>query len=400
MLQKLIYRFALRRHYWRTVAFDELSELYTSMTLRSLAQSVIGIFVPIYLYHLHYDVVVILLFYAATYFFWQFASLAGAWLVARIGPKHSMLYSQVFFIIGLALLVSLESTNWPLALIAFFFGVSNGVYFLAFHIDFSKVKHSEHGGKELGWLFGFQRVGIALGPIVGGLVAYFFGAEYIFLVSIIVLFMGTVPLFFTAEPTKVHQKITFSELNLKAIKKDLIAYSAVGVENMVSMIIWPFFIGVFVFTKDPYIKLGVVTSASVIVAFVAAKSIGSIIDSKKGRKMLHNGITINAVLHLSRAFVSTFPVALIVNMINEVVTPMYRMAFIKGMYDAADDLPGRRIVYLSAMESTSTFARALFFCVAAALAFIFGPKEALIMCFVIGAVASMVIATERFRALN
>ena len=169
---------------------------------------------------------------------------------------------------------------------------------------------------------------------------------------------------------------------------------------MVSMIIWPFFIGVYVFSDDPYIKLGIVTSASVIVAFFAAKSIGSIIDDKKGRKMLHTGVILNAALHVFRPFVSSFPVTLIINMVNEIVTPMYRMPFIKGMYDAADDLPGRRIVYMAAMEATSTFARAIFFCSAAGIAFVAGPKNALVACFIIGAVASMLIATERFRALN
>lgn len=59
MIQKIINTLLEPRHFWRTVGFDELSEIYTSQMLRSLAASLVGIFVPIYLYKIGYSLVAI-----------------------------------------------------------------------------------------------------------------------------------------------------------------------------------------------------------------------------------------------------------------------------------------------------------------------------------------------------
>jgi len=401
MIQKLIKRFLGHKHYWRDIGFDELSELYTSMTFRSLAQSIVGIFIPIYLYNLDKSIGEIFFFFAQVYIFWQIAAIAAAWIVARYGPKHTILLSHVLIIVAMGMLISLTSTAWPLMLIAFFLGVSNGLFFVAFHVDFSKVKHSEHGGKEVGWMFTMQKVGLALGPIVGGVVAYLFGAQYIFLVSTILLFVGVVPLFLSAEPVKVHQRVAFPKLALRDVRRDLFSFSALGVENVSSMIVWPFFMGIVIFADNAYLNVGIIISASVAVTFIASRSIGSLIDKKKGRQLLRAGVVLNALLHLVRVFARGFPITFLVNVVNEAITPMYRMPMFKGVYDAADDYPGRRIVYMSSMESTSAFARALFFFVAGILAYLILSATMLFgALFAITAVVSLLIATERFRALN
>lgn len=50
MLKQLIYRLFERRHYWREMSFSEMAELYTSRVLRTLAVSMVSIFIAIYLY--------------------------------------------------------------------------------------------------------------------------------------------------------------------------------------------------------------------------------------------------------------------------------------------------------------------------------------------------------------
>lgn len=401
MIQKLIKRFLGHRHYWRNVGFDELSELYTTMTLRSLAQSIVGIFIPIYLYGLGYTIPQIFLFFAEVYVFWQMAAFAAAWIVAHFGPKHTILGSHFLILGSIAMLITLGSTTWPLWLIALLYGASNGLFFVAFHVDFSKVKHSEHGGKEVGWMFIMQKVGVSLGPILGGVVAYFFGAQYIFLVSGILLFVGVIPLFLTAEPVRTHQRVEFSKLAFADVRRDVFAMSMSGVENIASLIVWPFFMGIVIFQDNVYLKLGLVVSVSVVITFAASRAIGSVIDQKHGRRLLRIGVVLNAVLHLTRVFVRGFPLTFAVNIVNELVTPMYRMPLFKGLYDAADDYPGRRIVYMSFMEATNAFARALFFLVAAVLAYFITDLSLLFgILFAIAAIASLLIASERFRALN
>jgi hypothetical protein len=78
MLQKAIHKILKPRHFWRDIGFNELSELYTSMLIRSLATSLIGLFVPIYLYKLGYSVRSIFLFFIIFFSVRIFCDIASA----------------------------------------------------------------------------------------------------------------------------------------------------------------------------------------------------------------------------------------------------------------------------------------------------------------------------------
>ena len=401
MLKQIFNRFLRPRHYWRDLGFDELSELYTSMMFRSLAQSLVGIFIPIYLYQLDYAVWQILFFYAIAFSAHTLATYPVAQLIAKIGPKHTILTSYVFQVMGMLMLVSQPDLRWPLVAIATVMGVSGCLFFTAFHVDFSKVKHSEHGGKEVGWMYSMERVGAVVGPLVGGLVGYFVGPQYIFMVAIILLFVGIIPLFITSEVVAINQKLNFRNLNLRDIRFDLVSQGFFHVENAISIIIWPLFVGIYVFQDNPYIQLGSITSLSVLVSLFAARAIGRTIDKRKGRQLLRLGVGLNAGLHLFRPFTTGYTGALGINLLNEVVTPAYRMTYIKGVYDAADVLTGRRIVYITAMETVASISRAAFFMFAGVVAYAFQDSRAIFVSFfLVAALASLGIMLERYKALN
>ena len=401
MLKKFLSRFIRRNHYWRDINFDELSELYTSMMFRSLALNLVGIFIPIYLYDLGFPVWQIMMFYACQLSIWT-ASLYGvAHLIAKVGPKHTMLASYVFMVMTMMLLASLKELQWPLLMVAGFLALSNSLFFTAFHVDFSKVKHSEHGGKEVGWMYSMERAGAVLGPLIGGLVGFLIGAQYIFATAILLLLAGILPLLLSREPTATNQKLNFRALKVSEIKHDLLAIGSMGVENVVTLAVWPLFIGVYVFTENPYIKLGSITSISVLVSLFIARAIGRTIDKNKGRSMLRLGAFSNAILHLFRPFTSSYLGALGINLVNELVTPIYRMPATKGYYDAADEHPGNRIVYITGVESVSAFGKAVFFTFATVVCYAFeASRPAFFVLFAVGALASIGIMQEKFKALN
>ncbi len=120
------------------------------------------------------------------------------------------------------------------------------------------------GGKEVGWMYSMQKVGAILGPVVGGVVALLFGSQYIFVAGLVLFLLGALPLLATKEPVKTRQKLDFSSLKVEEISRDLVSYSAFQAENVITAIVWPLFIGVFVFRDNPYVQLGGVASISVI----------------------------------------------------------------------------------------------------------------------------------------
>lgn len=391
----------MRRHNWRTMEFDELTELYTSMMFRSLAIGLAGIFVPIYLFQNGSPVWQILFFYMCVFTVQMLGSPFAAFIIARIGPKHTILISYVFQALSMIGLISLYEQNLPLALIAANIGLSNVLFFTAFHTDFSKIKHSDHGGKEVGWMYIMQKGGAVIGPVLGGVIAFMFGSQYIFMVALAMLCIGILPLLATAEPIQTKQKLDFRHLKVSDIKYSLVSYSALVLENTITLVVWPLFVGVLVFTDNPYIQLGSVASISVLASIFIARAIGGMIDNKKGRQLLRYGTILNAILHLFRPFTSGYSSVLAVNVINEGVTIAYALPYTKGMYDAADTLKGHRIVYFCTLEAAGSLARVIFYGGASLVAFNYGNTRAFFFgLFAVGAVASFVIMREKFVALN
>ncbi|MDB5186043.1 MAG: rane protein of unknown function, partial [Candidatus Saccharibacteria bacterium] len=124
------------------------------------------------------------------------------------------------------------------------------------------------------------------------------------------------------------------------------------------------------------------------------------IDMNSGRQILRITAAANAILTIFRPFVGNAGSALAVNVANEAVTVGYRMPYMKGMYAAADDLPGLRIVYLVSMEVIGNIAKGTVWFMLAILAMGIGPRTAMTVGFAIAMVASLVVMTETFKALK
>jgi MFS family permease len=166
MFKIIIGKLLRHRHFWRHATFDELSEIYISSFFRTLAISLTGVFISIFLYDTGYSLAAILVFYIAYFTTRTFLHIPVAYVVARIGPKHTILWSFVFQIMLSLSLLTLPEAQWPLWLVATLWAAANNLYFTAYHVDFSKIKHSDHGGKEMGIANIVQHIGGAIGPIV------------------------------------------------------------------------------------------------------------------------------------------------------------------------------------------------------------------------------------------
>jgi MFS family permease len=166
MLKRIIYRLLRHRHFWRDASFDELSEIYTAMLFRSLALGMVGIFIPVFLFTTGYTLSAIFTFFIYFFATRTVMDIGAGYLVARVGPKHTILVSYVLQIMAALLFLTLPTHHWPLFLPALIWGASNSLFFIAFHVDFSKIKHSVHGGKELGYVTIMERIGQTIGPLV------------------------------------------------------------------------------------------------------------------------------------------------------------------------------------------------------------------------------------------
>lgn len=400
MLQKAIKRALQTSHYWRDTSFDELSELYVSNLLRSVALSIFMIFVPFYLHQNGYSPTAIFTLFGCFFVVRAVADIGFAYAVAKYGPKHTMIMSCVLQITSSALLLSVPSQHWNVLLLALPWAAATSSFFIAYHVSFSKIKHTSKAGHELGHMQAYEKVGYLIGPLIGGVVGSYFGAQYIFLAATLLLFASLVPLFQTSEPTKTDQKLKFKLLPVDRIKHDIFANICLGVENTLCINVWSYYVAVFVLSGAVYAQLGALSAAGVFVAIISAKTIGRLSDTNLARTVLRTSAVLNALMYLVRPFVTGLWGVFAVNSANEALTSGYRMPFMKGIYAAADDLPGLRIVYLSSMESTDSVAKATVWFFLALLATTLTLEWVIFVGFAIAAVASLGITRERFAVYN
>lgn len=404
MLRKIIYSLLERRHYWRYVGFSEVAELYASRALRTLAVSMVTIFVAIYLYQNGYDLTFIMAYFAVYFAFKAAITIPFAHVIAKVGPKHATLLSNVMYVPALLILTLLpEYGMWALVGFAVFQAVSAALYEMSYLVNFSKVRVDEFIGKEIGYMHMLERIAGGLSPFIGGIIAYLFGPEATLFTASALFACAALPLLSTPEPVRQNQQITYKGLPWRKIYRGVRAELAIGVDFLVSGTAWSLFIALAIFgetTNSVYAKLGALTSLTIIAAIISAKVFGMIVDRKRGAALLRVGIVLNILTHLSRPFASTPLGAVLINAANEVATTGYAMPFTKGMFDMADRLPGYRIVYVSIMSLSAAVGAAIAAVLVAVFSLFANEIHSLQLAFVVAALAVLPIVRNGFPILK
>lgn len=355
MIQNFIHIFIRRTHFWRTVSISEMAELYSSRMLRVMSMQMMGGVSAVYFYQLGYSLQWLAWYFVIYFSFRICISPLVAITVARYGPKHGTLISNILFVISAAIMAAIPYWGvFAFVLLVPVSGFSRSLYDVCYLVDFSKVKHTEHSGKELGLMQIIERVMLALGPILGGVVALLFGPIIMMLFAGFLMMSSTLPLFFTSEPVKVHQKITLRHFNIKVAWKPMLAQIAAGLDMNASGLLWNLFIVIVIFgsvSNSSYLQLGILSSVALFASIGISYIYGKLVDNRKGRTLLKISVVGDSLVYLSRYFISTpFQVAG-VNVANEVVTTGYMLPALRGIFDTADGLPGYRIIYITLMET-------------------------------------------------
>jgi len=392
--------FLRRTHFWRKVGFVELSELYASRILRVLAMQMIGGFVTIFLYQEGYSLFFIAAFFTLYFFARAVLSVPSGYIIARFGPKHGTLMSNLLFIPGMiALTLTPEYGLWSLGIFLLFNSFSRTLYEISHLVNFSKVKHAEHAGKEIGIMQIVDRITTSLSPLLGGLIAFWFGPQVMLVFATVVLAIAAGPLFYTSEPVITHQKITFRGFNWKKTWRNLVAAVALGVDFNLSGFMWYLFIFIVVLGaggNEVYAQIGALGSITLLSSLATAYIFGRIIDKQKGGALLRYSVFGTAILHLIRPFVQHPGSVLAMNVANETTTTGYYMPFLRGLFDAADSLPGYRIIYMVLVTIAISLGDTLAVAVLALLVFLIGDIEGFKLTYIVLAPVTLLITFHGF----
>lgn len=381
-----------------------MAELYASRLLRLMAVNMVSGIASIYLYQLGYPVWFILGFFSIYFVCKAAMAFPAAYVIARVGPKHANLISNILYIQGLVVLTQIGHGGVPVLLL---FGLLQAaavsLYIIAYHVNFSKVKHLDHAGKELGFMYSVEKIGAGLSPVVGGVIAYIVSPEATMWAACGVFLLSSLPLFFSPEPTITRQHIMFRGYNWRRTWRNLVSSAGLGIDQVASLGMWVLFVAIVVLgTTDDvvYAQIGGLTTIAFVSSLVFAGLYGRLIDHRRGGELLGTAVSINAVVYALRPFITSTTGVIGINIANEAVTSGYTMPYLKGQFDMADSLPGYRIVYMAMMDWALSIGAAVFSLIAAVLAYTLGEVLGMQVAYVVAAVMALLIAGHGFPALR
>ena len=387
------------RKNWHSFAFSEMRELYLSMSLKQLALSLIGIFMPVLLYRLGNSVQDIALFFALSFGLRVVGQFFFAYVVSLKGPKHVLRYSYGLLLVLLILLLTLEDRGWPLWLVAMAYGWHMAAFFIGYHVDFSKIRSHSHSGSQVASMMIALKVASALGPLIGGLVAAWFGIEWTLTLAIVLIIAAVLPLLASGEPVRTHQTLRWKGIVTRKNWRAIALHSGVAIDQTVGVFIWPLVLGAFIFSDNAYAGVGFVFSATLLVSVMLSRFLGRYIDAaKKTNRVMDVSALFLATSHLGRAFVQSVGGVLFVGGLSEVGVMGSRIQFMKTYYELVDDLKGQRIAAVTLFESINASTRALFWVLVAVLADFLGEYEALRVAIIIGILGPVLLAVQNTKS--
>ena len=357
---------------------SEMQILYMAKMLRFFALNLSGGFVLMHIYELGYGWAGVIL---ALILIWSVRTISvflGGIYVAKNGPKHGILLSNLLSI-PLLILVGLakEFGLWAVVLAMILQGATLAIYNLAYFIDFSRVKKGENASKQIGWMSVIEKASGVVAPIVGSWLAVSFGAQSAMFVSAAIYAASAVPLLATREISKDNFKIDLKSFPYKKHKRNFIAHFWAGAYGVYAAI-WGVFVPVFIFSNEnSYGVIGFLASLSSAFSIIISIILGKSISEKSGKMVLQGSIVgYTLSILVAGALVFTKSAAILVNLFFEMFGVGYKISGMKGFFSDAD-MSKRRIEYFMIYEGTYILGSIFFASLAGILALIFGAEAGL-----------------------
>src|SRR4030042_2773425 len=310
----------------------ELDELYASLAIRAFAMGIIGIFIPIYLLKLGYSLDSVFLFYAVSFAVNALFIIPAAGFSAKYGFKHSIFLSVPFLVSLYLLLYSLGTFYWPLPLLAAAFGSNRALFWMGYHIDFSKFSDKENRWSEVGFarilFFGSH----FLGPLAGGIFLTIFDFKMLFILVTVLLCISITPLFLSKD---VHEPIYIStdKIFTYSMLKEGLVFVGRGIETGVSLVVWPIFI--FFSILGSFTALGFVSTLSLFFSAVAIALTGVFSNINKSL-VLKVGALATSFIWFLKTFITTPLQVYVVDSFHGIVRAFVTVPLDALSYDEAN----------------------------------------------------------------
>lgn len=328
-------------HYYHATRLTELKRLNWAFTMRQLASSMTMIFVPIYLYNLHYSLQAILWLFLLENIFWPLLQYPLMKFSNRVGFNKTMGLSLILYGVTSLLLATLSIYRWPLWFIALVLSVSGMFFYPNFRACFAKSLLHRKAGLAVGVSAALTTLAYGIAPAIGGAVASSLGVVVLYAFSIALFVAAALPLFGGTEIIK-NAPFNLRDLDVGKVKRDLLANFSDTIDDSILSIIWPLFIFLLI---PSYVDVGILSSISVIAGILIAVYVGRREELQGARKYLKRGSLLTTVANAGRLLSQSAPQIAGVNFVNGLGHALLATPFFSRYYENASREPLLPYIY-------------------------------------------------------
>lgn len=278
----------------------KLNSIYLITSLDGLVNSLVGIFIPVYLLTVGYDLqqVMLLFLYYAVFVFVGFC--LTALLSQRIGLKKLLILRLPVFILYLYVLYNMQSPDISLVWIALLGTVNVSFFWYPMHIWFARHSDGKNTGSNVGSLFAWPQVSALVAPIVGGVIATGFGFKALFGLSMLIEVLTVIPLMYLPEH---FPKVSFDFIRLKQLVKKYPQYIRLelgeNIREELDGIIWPIFVYL---TLKNIMSVGAIASLMAVGGIMFTFIMGRFTDKISKHKLINYGLFLTLIVWAVRIF--------------------------------------------------------------------------------------------------
>jgi len=336
--------FPFRHHRYSLLYSAPVPELAINRLLSFTSTSVVGVFLPIFLYEFfHLSILPVLLWYAVSFAVKFPFQIWAAQIFSKIGLVPSMIFGTfgimvfywVFFLLGAG-----SSIN-PFVLMGIgIMGlvVTTSFYWTPFNIEFANFSPKKGFAQRLAKLYAFQQLVTVFAPILAGWVILTYGFKINFLIGLVIAGFSIVPLLFLPSFKVTYEfgfKESFQKLFSKQFRSMSLSMMAFGAESIVGVVVWPIFL--YAIFQGQYLEIGAFAAVIVAFGFVLQLVVGKETDRFSPSKLLHFGTGIYALGWVWKGLVGTITGVFAASTFHSVGSILLHTPMDTLMYEQAAD---------------------------------------------------------------
>ena len=313
-----------------------LNSLYLTTSILHFGLSMIGIFVPIYIFQLTGNFYYLPAFYGVLSLTAIFSLLAAPTFLLRLGAGRSVLLANVFRILNLLLL--LLAVRNPLLILpaAIFEGLTIPTFWVTYHSVFLASGKDGEFGRKIAWMGVFVSVVSALAPFFGGLVVATFGFPVLYGLGMLLILLSSIPILWVGDHLGfrfVGAKQILAETFSRPWRPVLTGFLGIRLENVIAALFWPLFL--FGVVKS-FTNLGAVTSVFAVVEVALMVVAGRVVDSLGSRRVFKAGALFLAPFWFLVGFFPGILALAVLNAYRGLVAPFYGIGAESLFYKLAE----------------------------------------------------------------